>query len=151
MISIGHCGIYVDNIDRVAQFYIQVFGMNVICKNQIDTGEWIDSLCGTKSHYIVVTKLITERGKVIGSGDMIELVKIMPNNWEKLGGRKRKFTDVGVSHVGFICDDIQKISGKIIQNGGKIFVQPFKRENGNWLCFGCDIEGNFIELIGRES
>ena len=45
MLSMGHYGIYVNDIDRLTDFYVNVFGMSIVCRNQIDAGNWIEQLC----------------------------------------------------------------------------------------------------------
>ena len=100
----------------------------------------------------MITKLITDKGSIIGSGDMLELIKVIFKDQEMgTSINIRKFTDIGVSHLGIVCDNIMDTSSKIIRNGGEVIVSPFKRENGNWLSFGKDLEGNFLELIERKS
>lgn len=151
MLSIGHYGIYVEDIDRMTDFYVDVFGMSIICRKQIDSGSWIEDLCGKEGSNIVVTKLITDKGKREGSGDMIELIKVIPSIPPTFSNIDiRRIADIGVSHFGIVCDNIVDISNKIIQNGGEVIISPFKRENGNWLSFGKDLEGNFLELIERK-
>lgn len=152
MLSMGHYGIYVNDIDRLTDFYVNVFGMSIVCRNQIDAGNWIEQLSEKEVSHIVITKLITDKGSITGSGDMLELIKIIFKDQEMdTSVNIRKFTDIGVSHLGIVCDNIMDTSSKIIRNGGEVIVSPFKRENGNWLSFGKDLEGNFLELIERKS
>ena len=101
----GHYGIYVNDIDRLTDFYVNVFGMSIVCRNQIDAGNWIEQLCEKEVSHIVITKLITDKGSIIGSGDMLELIKVIFKDQEMgTSINIRKFTDIGVSHLGIVCD-----------------------------------------------
>lgn len=147
MVSIRHCGIYVHNIDKMAAFYKNVFRMFSIVDKYCDSGKCVDELIGVKGARIWITKLITEKGKLTGDGDMIELVQIdYPRNTAP--GFKRRFSDTGVVHIAFECS-IRDTVSRIENNSGRVIVAPMIRENGNALCFCEDPEGNFLELIER--
>lgn len=150
MISIRHCGIYVGDIERLTNFYINVFNMHVVCQQELDKGFFVEKLSGESNAYILVTKLITDKGKMTGSGDMIELIKFVSASSYTSVKENKKFTDIGVTHIALECDDLFDISQKVILNGGEIIVPPFTRENGNELCFCKDPEGNCLELIVRK-
>lgn len=144
MIEFRHTGIYVDNIDLISDFYINVFDMHVICKNQADTSAYVKELTGYDE--ILTTKLITPKGKETGSGDMLELVKI-PDYKGNLS--ESSIYNTGTMHIAFGIDDIYQIAEKLAKNGGMMKTSIHVHSNGNKLAFCTDPEGNWIELIER--
>lgn len=149
MFSIRHCGIYVDDIQKMTLFYKEVFHMHVICCEEADEGDYVDTLTCSQNAKIVITKLITDRGKESGSGDMLELIKIMGSAAPPGEMSIHKFTQTGNIHIAMECDDIKKTVVNLELAGGTTLIAPFKRENNNWLCFCLDPEGNCLELIER--
>lgn len=150
MESLLHCGIYVSDIQYMEKFYKNVFMMQEICKEEHDAGKFLDCLIGVPNVKIIVTKLITPRGIKMGTGDMIELVKIIsPEYKEETINEKRKCITETI-HIAILCTDIWETVLRISEYGGEIIVEPFQRGNGNWLSFALDPEGNYLELIQRK-
>lgn len=147
MTNIRHTGIYVDNIDKAAAFYKNVFAMTAVCENQEDSNLLLDELFDFKDTKIITTKLITEQGKINGSGDMIELIKII--NGPEIKNAHFRLFDHGASHIAMGVDDIEDIKTKIIKNGGSMQTKIITHSNGNRFAFAQDNEKNWIELICR--
>lgn len=149
MIELRHVGIYVENMEQMVSFYENTFDMKKICYNQPDSNSLIDELMGVKGIEIIATKLITPRGQQCGTGDMVELIKIINN---KLGKNVTgSVYNIGIVHMSIGVDDIENICEKVICNGGKQFTKICKHENGNKFAFVNDPEGNWIELIQRKN
>lgn len=147
MISIRHCGIYVNDMEKMETFYKNVFRMHYICKQEVCCGEIFDLLTGIKSTRILMTKLITDRGKETGSGDMIELLQaVIPKPADQPAARG--LTDAGTVHIAMECEFSSTLP-VIEKYGGKIVINPVVMGSGNGMCFIADPEGNYIELIER--
>ena len=123
--------------------------MHIICQAEPDSGHYLDLLTCSEASKVLVTKLITEKGKMIGSGDMLELVKILNADTLPKAWGACKFTQTGSIHIGMECDNIKQVVSDLSVAGGQILIEPFKRENNNWLSFALDLEGNCLELIER--
>lgn len=147
MINIRHTGIYVNNILEVTSFYKNVFEMTAVCENQEDSNILLDELFNFEGAKIITTKLITEQGRNNGSGDMIELVKII--NGPEIKNAHFRLFDHGASHIAIGVDNLDTISKKIIANGGSMQTKIVNHSNGNKFAFAKDCEGNWIELIER--
>lgn len=145
MINIRHTGIYVDNINETAEFYKNVFGMTAVCENQEDSNALLDELFGVDGAKVITTKLITEYGRNSGTGDMIELVKIV-HGPEMKNAHFRLF-DNGASHIAIGINDLDSTAKKVVSNGGSMQTKNVKHPNGNRFAFAKDNEGNWIELI----
>ena len=72
MVQLRHAGIYVSDMNKMVKFYTDVFNMHKICENVIQKDSLIEELLGPGS--VLITKLITDYGKITGSGDMLELI-----------------------------------------------------------------------------
>ena len=97
---------------------------------------------------IITTKLITQRGKETGSGDMLELVKVIDENpGINVSGPIYNF---GIMHLALGVDDINEVCEKAQINGGQQYTKICCHPNGNKFAFVKDPEGNWIELIQRK-
>lgn len=147
MISLRHCGIYVYDIVKEELFYEKVFNMKYICRQEMSFGDF-DFLFGRSNTKVLTTKLITEKGVENGSGDMVELIRVLEP--EAIKNRKRQeLYDVGIMHFAFECifDDVLP---KVEKFGGIVKNGPVEMWNGNSMCILQDPEGNYIELLERK-
>lgn len=141
-----HVGIYVQDIDKLEKFYVEAFGMYVICSKAADANELLDELLDCNGSKIFTTKLVTEYGKQIGTGDMVELVKVQGSQAEAV---QHTIYEPGTAHVAFGITDMEDTLQRILRLGGARKTRVRQMENGNKLCFCTDPEGNWIELIER--
>lgn len=143
MINLKHIGIYVKNIEAIADFYKNVFGLIAVTENVHDSGELYRQLFGVESK-VVITKLITEYGQITGNGEMLEFIYV--DEGAICQNVTRKVQDFGLSHISLGVNDINSCYSKVVENGGKIKTDII--QIGQKKCFFCeDIEGNIIELI----
>lgn len=147
MISIRHIGIYVNDLEKMTEFYQSVFNMSKICIKEKDSGDMINQLLKHDGLQICVSKLITEYGKQKGNGDMLELIKVLDNHIKKLP-YEREIFPAGMCHIAFEVDDIEATIQKIQDLNGEPKTSIYIR-NKNKCCFAKDVEGNWIELIER--
>lgn len=146
MNSLRHVGIYVQDIDRLEKFYAEAFQMTVICSKAEDANELLDELLECSGSKIFTTKLITEYGKLAGTGDMVELVKVKGGQQEAL---RHPVYQPGTAHLAFGITDMEGTLQRIQRLAGLQKTRIRQMENGNRLCFCTDPEGNWIELIER--
>lgn len=144
MKCIKHIGIYVSDIDKMTEFYQNVFSMTIILEKYRDKGQWLSELTNQNVTSILITKLVTEYGSYMGTGDMLELIEVFPKRNEAI---KLPIFISGVAHIAFGVNDIAKTKELIEENGGTIVVLPYLRDNGRSLMFARDIEGNWLEVI----
>ena len=146
MINIRHAGIYVQNIKKEAEFYIKTFGMSLICEKNRESNELLDDLFKMDNAEIFTTKLITELGCKLGSGEMLELIEVsFPCNHKQIDNSK--IYNTGIAHVAIGVDDIEEVCSKIILNGGTLKTVIHLMSNGKKCAFATDPEVNWIELI----
>lgn len=145
MIHVKHTGIYVRNLDKMRDFYQDVFDMKVIVDGDTDFAEFYNAILSENNKRVRIAKLITERGEDTHIGDMIELVQVLDLNSSM--SVDNSVMHIGVMHIALGVSDLDNTIERVKQYGGKVIVEPVMRENGNWLSFCRDIEGNWIELI----
>ena len=148
MITLRHSGIYVEDILRMEHFYSETFSMKAVCSQNAESSPLLDELYGRENCQILTTKLITPYGQVSGSGDMIELVKVLSFACDALP-EGRPICHTGMNHIAMGVDDIVATCDKIVEFGGKVSTQIYTMQNGNKCAFARDPEGNWLELIQR--
>lgn len=146
MVQMAHIGIYVNNLERMAKFYKDVFHMHVICERIFQKDELVKDILKDIHGGLLITKLITDQGKASGIDDMLELLQVV--------GREARpvlanIYQPGCAHIGFCVDDLKDTLRNIVDYGGLDYSGIHHMENRNYCCFARDLEGNWLELIER--
>ncbi len=123
-----YVGIQVRNIDRSIAFYRDLFGMEVLHRQEVHEtgGEWAE----LKSH---------------DSSQLLEL------NWYPEGSRffpgpYRNGDEL--DHLAFECEDVAAAYAELTAKGAKPAIPPFL-EGGTWLAYVQDPDGIWIELFAK--
>lgn len=145
MVNIKHVGIYVKNLELMKKFYSSVLNMKIIQSDYYDSGSFYDQLLGHSNAKVKISKLITDRGIETQTGDMIELIEVIDGFSND--DRPPKISSIGTMHIAFGVSNIFESMDVIQALGGEVVIPPVRRENGNWLAFTKDIEGNWLEII----
>lgn len=148
MIQLRHIGLYVKDIEKMADFYKAVFSMYPVIEKQVQCDGLIEDIFQQQDVEVVITKLITEQGKVSGIDDMLELIEISKLKKKDIEcNRELPVYAVGKMHLGIGVNDIEVTVKNVIDRGGKSLTVIRKMGNGNKCCFCRDPEGNYLELI----
>lgn len=126
-------------------FYLSALDMKAIQSDYYDSGSFYDYLMECPNVKVKIAKLITDRGVETHIGDMVELVEVMENT--SIDQQNKNKSCFGSTHVAFGVPNIHRSIEAISQSGGEVIIPPFQRENGNWIAFARDVEGNWLELI----
>lgn len=145
MVYMKHVGIYVKNLDLEASFYKKVFGMVPVCESIVQDDELINDIFDGVAK-VTISKLITERGKEIGIGDMVELLQVTPFQDVGIGVADRIY-DAGCMHVAFSVQNIEAVTQNIKDNQGRQITAIHLLNERNKCCICRDPEGNWLELI----
>lgn len=145
MIYIKHIGIYVRNLELMKKFYSLALNMKIIQSDYLDSGSFYDQLLGCSNTKVRIAKLITEKGVETQIGDMLELIEIIDDF--SCTNQPFKISSIGTVHIAFGVSNIFESIEAIQALGGEVVISPTRRENGNWLAFAKDIEGNWLEVI----
>lgn len=144
MLQFRHTGLYVENLEKMLEFYKNVFSMYEICVNVRQEDALISDLFNDDKALVTFSKLITEQGKVNGRGDMLELLHVEVGNYPAVKG---PIFRTGTMHIGFGVDDIDDVTDRLVKAGGQMVTEIHTMPNGKKCCFCLDPEGNGIELI----
>lgn len=148
MTNLRHVGIYVSDLNKMTSFYKSTFELHTICENVVQKDELIAELVGENDSAVKITKLITDRGKETGIGDMLELVEVLGQNEKQDShGVFDKVCKSGCAHICLGVNDIMKVLGRLESNDGTVQSNIKSFPNGNVCCFCTDPEGNWLELI----
>ena len=143
MVQLRHAGIYVSDMNKMVKFYTDVFNMHKICENVIQKDSLIEELLGPGS--VLITKLITDYGKITGSGDMLERIYF----FDAKNVEDKFIYDQSVVHICFSVENIKYVVDQLKKSSGKQCTDIHEMSNGNKCCFCKDPEGNWLELIER--
>lgn len=140
--SIKHMGIYVDNLNKMTDFY-EALGFSKLVQ-YYDSGKHIEQLLKEKDVRVQICKLLTPYGQEKGQGDMLELIECQYKNIAE----KKEVFFIGVSHLALKVDNIYEICKKACEKGGEVLFPPIKvNESENYMAFCRDPEGNYLEFI----
>lgn len=149
MVQLRHTGLYVTDLDKMEDFYKNVFDMHVICSHTIQQDELVNDILKCSDAKIMVSKLITDQGKTSGIDDMLELVKVLSTSKNLMTRQNSMLWESGTMHLAFGVDSVSNTAEKIIKNGGSSVTEIHKMPNGKACGFFKDPEDNYIELIGQ--
>ena len=148
MIQLRHTGFYVQNLERMVDFYKTAFSMHVLCHAQEQHDPLIVDLLRSPKARVRISKLLTEQGKASGFDDMLELIEVTAPSSCIIGGNRYPIYAAGSAHLGFGVDDMKATLEAFQTAGGKLITEVRQMPNGKKCCFGQDIEGNYLEIIG---
>ncbi len=137
----AHVCINVDDYEKMAKFYLDVFGGELIPPERHLEGEWFENIAGFKGAELKGLCVMTDAGL------LLELFKWVN---QKPAGEKTLDT-AGIAHVAFIVDDVQATYDKFIACGGSKAGEVTKHyypSRGRTLTavYCKDPEGNFVEI-----
>lgn len=141
MRQIRHTGIFVNDLERMKDFYCRYFNMNVAV-HDTEVGDYIAGLYNLSGQKIEVElyKLITE------DECMIELLKINPEC--KNDVHSEFVFNMGCAHVAFTVKDVVDLCGRLKTEGIRFLSEPLlSRDEKHKVCFCMDPEGNYLELV----
>lgn len=144
MLQIAHTGLYVKDIVKMTSFYVNVFGMHIICENFIQKDLLVSELIKDCNASIKITKLISDQGKLSGIDDMLELIEVENQN---LDSDDAPIYKPGIMHICFRVDNLPDVINKLLAHGGRLYTSIVDMNNGRKCCFARDVEGNYLELI----
>lgn len=147
-LELRHVGIYVKNIEQEVNFYQKVFHMYPVVENVFQKDILTSDLINSEATF-KITKLITEKGKATGYGDMIELIQVLPAIQSE--NRSDFGMHIGSVHVALGVINIEKLVADVLSLGGKMITNINIMPNGNKCCFCTDPEGNYLELIENKA
>ena len=137
--GVRHTGIVVSDIEPAIKFWVDLLGFK-IQSDQLEEGDFIDSLLGLKNVSVRTVKLSAE------DGTLIELLHFNSHkSLSKWGGNAYK---TGLTHIALNVQDINYLVSTLELNGYSQFNKFQRSPNGKVkVCYLNGFEGLLIELV----
>jgi len=139
-----HTNIVAKNWEKLADFYIKVFGCSIVPPVRNYEGKDLEFAVNVKNVTLNGVHLRLPGYNKIGP--TLEIFSYTPQQKRQ----NRKVNTPGITHLAFEVSDVHKTYNKVIANGGKKVgeIITLKRSDGKKVtwCYVKDPEGNMIEL-----
>lgn len=134
-----HIGIVVKNLDKSLEFYRDLLGLKIV-REMDESGRYIDNMLSLKNVKVRTVKMSANNGVTL-----IELLEFK----SPLGNQRNcKVNDIGVSHIAFTVNDLNKCYEFFKGNGIKFNAPPQISPDGCAKVTFChDPDNNPIELV----
>lgn len=137
--TLRHVGIVVSDINKSIYFYRDLLGLNIL-KDVNESGDFVDEILDLKGTRVRTIKLETK-----GIGGLIELLDFKSHSFKP---KAKKIYSVGISHIAFTVDDIDRTYQKLVEGGIKFTTVPqYSVDKLAKVTFCYDPDGNMIELV----
>jgi catechol 2,3-dioxygenase-like lactoylglutathione lyase family enzyme len=111
-LRLAHTAICVDDIDAATAWYRDVLGLTVLSPPYLMDGESIARDMG---------ELLPEppaiKAAIIGTEEGDHVLEVVEYPHARPRDERRQFTDVGISHIGLLCDDIDATRSTLESRG----------------------------------
>lgn len=135
---IRHAGIVTDDLEPLLHFYRDLLGFKVVAREE-ESGPFIDTVLGLHKALVTTVKMATP------DGSLLELLHYQSHPRPKTG---RAINDIGISHVAFTVDDLDRDYERLKAEGIKFNSPPQTNPEGTAKVVFCeDPKGNILELV----
>lgn len=143
--GIAHAGVCVPDVDEALAWYRDVLGMKVLSPAIVASGPEIERDMGE------LVPGISLKAAIVGfdrSDRVLELLE-----YQDMAGaeRPRLLTDHGTSHIGLICDNVQKTRSELEQRGVHFLTAGIAEIAGLRTTWFEDPYGTVFILIEKEN
>lgn len=134
-----HTGIYVNDLEKMKEFYCKNFGMTEIV-HSVEQSLYIDTILKGQGLCIELYKLKTKDDGLLELLEVKSKIEQLRNN--------RDVCSLGQMHIALTVDDVDKMYNDLKQQGIELLSKPCLSQDGYAkVCFCKDPEGNYIELV----
>lgn len=135
---IRHTGIVVDDLEKSLSFYRDLLGFEVV-KRADEGGPFIEQILALDKALVTTVKMTSQ------DGQMIELLSYKKHTTKK---QERRINDVGLSHVAFSVNDIDREYERLREHAVEFISDPAVSPDGYAKVAFCRApEGTFVELV----
>ncbi len=143
-----HTNIVAQNWKKLANFYIEVFDCKPVFPERNLRGRWVNELTGLDDANI---RGIHLRLPDFENGPTLEIFEYSPEEQETIPPAINK---QGFAHIAFHVENVEEITKKIIENGGKKYGEIIRTEIEDvgilTAVYTRDPEGNIVEIQNWE-
>lgn len=141
----AHTNIVAKDWRKLAQFYMDVFGCQLVPPERDLHGEWIEKTTGIDDVRIRGCHLSLPGYE---NGPTLEIFQYSQN---KLHSGIPAINDQGFAHIAFEVDVVEEVLKDLLEHGGgqlgEVSVKEYPNVGLLTLVYASDPEGNFIELM----
>lgn len=131
-----HLAFRVADIERATQFYVEVFGAEIVTNPFVIEGDFATAMMdGAEGVRFQLRHLRFDSG-------MLELFEFMSSG---VPSPPATPTEAKILHAGFQVDDVDAVAAKVEHAGGRVLM-PVTAWGNYKLTFCADPDGNIIEL-----
>lgn len=140
----GHTNLIAENWQQLAQFYIDLFGCEIVPPERDFAGEKLDQLTGLDNAHLRGVHL-----RLPGYGEAGPTLELF--NYSELADKPaRAVNRPGFGHIAFAVDDVHAARAAVLAAGGNPVgdIVTLVTSSGGQVtcCYVADPEGNIIEL-----
>ena len=136
--NIRHIGIVVEDLESSLWFYRDLLGLKVV-KRMEESGEYLETVLGLQGASVTTVKMATS------DDQQVELVQYDSKRAER---GTRRIHDVGIGHVAFTVEDLDREHKRLEGNGVSFISSPQRSSDGYAkVAFCIAPEGTFVELV----
>lgn len=144
MVRYVHTNIIAKDLDKMIDFYKDVFGCRSINEKRNLRGAWLDKMTGIPDAHIVGEHLVMP-----GYDENHPTIEIF--SYDKMEGDfNHRINTYGIAHLAFEVDNVAETLKKLLEKGGGMVGEMVHAnyEDGRKATFvyATDIEGNILEL-----
>jgi catechol 2,3-dioxygenase-like lactoylglutathione lyase family enzyme len=137
--NIRHIGIVVEDLEASLNFYQNILGF-VIQKQMVESGTYIDNVLATDGVKVTTIKMTAP------DGQLIEL--LFYHSPFSTNRRLRQLHDIGLSHLAFTVEDLDRTYDKLKNQGIRFNAPPQISPDGYAKVTFCRApEGTYVELV----
>lgn len=139
--NIRHTGIYVRNIERMINFYCELFELEIV-SHEIEEGSFTDAIFQADNMHIDVCKLRFHEGQ------LLELIHCMSMEDSRKDEHVQKIYEYGKMHVAVTVPSADALYERLILMQGIPLSRPCVNPNGTAkVFFARDPEDNYLEIV----
>ncbi|TEB13051.1 glyoxalase I [Pelotomaculum sp. FP] len=143
-VKFAHTNIVAKDWQKLAQFYINVFGCEPVYPERDFSGAWFDQITNLKSARVRGVHLRLP-GYVDGP-----TLEIFTYNKQIERNEATSINKPGFAHIAFLVEDIRLICDKLLKNGGSMLGEIAKIKISGvgvlTIAYARDPEGNIVEV-----
>jgi catechol 2,3-dioxygenase-like lactoylglutathione lyase family enzyme len=111
VIGLAHTGVCVPDVDEAVVWYRDVLGMKVLSPPYTMSGDTIERDMGE------LLPGLSLRAAILGFERSDHVIELLEYPGSEHRGAERRIDDLGISHVGIVCDDIATTRTELERNG----------------------------------
>ena len=141
--SLAHTAVCVPDVDEAVDWYRDVLGMKVLSHPYEMSGEDIERDMGE------LVPGVRLKAAIVGFDRSDHVLELIEYVGAPAGAGVRKMTDVGISHVGLVCDDLDATRAELEERGAWFVTSSIASVAGLRTTWLADPYGTVLILVEK--